>query len=260
MPNSRLYWNERADKYDAIPWVHDPNLLNWTVAMIAGNIGQRPITVLDIGCGTGALTYALAAEFFEASVCGADTSTVMIDGALARTAAAPLPHFMPVVDVVRHCSDTSWDLVTARSVLHHAPDWREELSAWLGLVARDGSIAIAEGVFPAPEARELFDYAMQLKEPGRHVFSAAEVAEHLLSLDLNVSTSERFTEDNSCRKWLAGGGIDARTHERILLAHLDEAERQTPAARAYRMRIVETPDGPDVLMRWRHAVIVGTRR
>ncbi len=261
MPESAAdYWNRRAAHYDALAWVHDRDLVAWTASAMV--LGATPRRILDVGCGTGVLTRALAwATRPNGRVLGVDISPAMVSRARAR-GQDPTVEFALVDDATdagrRRPDGAGWDLVAARMVLHHAPDPAAAVAQWLDLAGTGGALAIAEGVPPAglgaPSAA-LFREALEAKEPGRHVFDAATVAQWMLDAGARVvSTHERYTQGNSTRNWLSGQGAPAELVERLMDLHR-RAAADPAIAREYAM--VATAD--DVLMRWRHAVVVGRR-
>ena len=100
---------------------HGPEVLQLWMNVVSTYAGEQPInTILDLGCGTGRFSEALA-EHFDAEVVGIDPSTKMLDQArtkqrdrrvryeLGRAEAIPLP-------------DDSVDLIFMSMVFHHIED------------------------------------------------------------------------------------------------------------------------------------------
>jgi SAM-dependent methyltransferase len=258
----RTDWDARAATYDTLGWVHNPDLLDWTAGhvldAVLGAVGRTEVhRLLEVGCGTGALTARIADAGYR--VLAVDVSEAMLSKASARcwdhlgrvdfapvTPGGPLP-------------EGDFAAVVSRMVLHHAFATPEATVAeWVRAVPSGGAVVIAEGPPPSTDdrhdANHLYRAAMALKEPGRHVFHAHDVAEWLFrSGCAQVQVTERWSEGNSVRGWLSGGGIEASRAEAILALHREAS----PSARAL-YRIEETADG-DLTMRWRHVVAVGVR-
>ena len=80
------YWDNIADQYDSVyqgPWSIFENLEveSWLRKSLKS---QNPISVLDIGCGTG-LGFEICYDVCEvANYCGIDTSTKMLESARIR--------------------------------------------------------------------------------------------------------------------------------------------------------------------------------
>lgn len=257
-------WNARAATYDSLPWVHDEDLLGWTAKhvldAVRAAIGRSGYgRICEVGCGTGALTARLAAERgLEVVAC--DVSAEMLERCHQR-----LPD--EVRDAVRlervepkgPIPVGTYAAVVSRMMLHHAADApAREIVRWAQRLRPGGCVVVAEGPPPRTDDRhpacDLYRAAMALKEPGRHVFHAHDVAEWLLDAGCaEVRVVERWTHGNSVRTWLAGGGIEAGRAEAILALH---REAPPEAQKAY--RIEETEDG-DVRMSWRHCVVTGIR-
>lgn len=263
-------WDKRAATYDQLGWVHNEDLLDWTTKHVLDAV--RPAVgrtgcgrLLEVGCGTGALTERLAAER-GLNIHALDVSQEMIDRCHQRLSDAVRDNVFldraRVMDLpIRMTGSEDYAAVVSRMMLHHSPGSTRdapvvELGRWAARTRRGGAIVVIEGPPPTVDDRHdavhLYRAAMALKEPGRHVFHAYEVAEWLLQLGCSeVRTAERWTENNSVRGWLAGGGIDPSRAEAILALHREASDA---AKMVYQIR--ETPDG-DVTMRWRHCVVSG---
>lgn len=261
-------WDKRAATYDQLGWVHNEDLLDWTTKHVLDAV--RPAVgrtgcgrLLEVGCGTGALTERLAAER-GLDVHAIDVSQEMIDRCHQRLTDAVRDNVVldrARVEDLPISSGPQYAAIVSRMMLHHSPGQtrREpliQLGRWAMHARAGASIVVVEGPPPTTDepndAVHLYRAAMALKEPGRHVFHAYEVAEWLLQLGCSeVRTAERWTENNSVRGWLAGGGIDPSRAEAILALHREASDA---AKMVYHIR--ETPDG-DVLMKWRHCVVVG---
>lgn len=255
------YWDHRAKTYDGIGWVHNTDLLDWTLQRVAPHDVKR--LSLEIGCGTGAFTARLVGRtsFLDAI----DVSAEMVERARARV---ELSHFVKfdvgsdealVADGTLKPSDYS--LVASRMVLHHTTDPREAVARWLTLCAPGGTLAIAEGPPVVSDrtsrAWKLYQEALEWKEPGRHFFTAADIAQWALDAGaVEVSVHERYSDGNSLRNWLDGSRIDGELRELIVDLHDTMFREDASVARAYRAE--QTADG-DWLMRWRHCVVVARK-
>lgn len=268
---AEVNWDARAETYDQLAWVHRADVLGWAVDHVEAALrrssawpGLLSSPLLEVGVGTGAFTEALLRRRVvqTAGLVGVDVSPAMLERCAARLAGAKL--FATLRPAPEDLGDGflpwgGFSAVVSRMVLHHAPEHpAATIRDWVGLASPEGGVvAIAEGPPPVPDDRhpacDLYRAAMALKEPGRHVFHAHDVAEWLLAAGCReVAVHERWTEGNSVRNWLAGGGIEGWRAEAILALHRDA----DPVAReAYR---IEERDG-DCFMRWRHCVVVGWR-
>jgi len=266
------WWNERAEGYDRLKWVHDDDLLGWTMdAVLGGAVVVRdrlegPLAVVEVGCGTGALTSRLATVVdglaFE-RLLAYDVSPEMVIRCRARLRCEGLEDAVElrVADDVRTRGLGRADLLVSRMVLHHASDGLESaLRRWGSRVNRGGAVVVCEGPPPVADTRHpawrLYRQAMAIKEPGRLTFSASQVAETMLHCGYSeVMVCERFTEGNSLRGWLdnATAGLSPEARAEIEALHFHGYEDPF-VRRVYRME--RTEDG-DLLMRWRHCVVVG---
>ena len=87
---------------------------------------RRPLRVLDIGCGSGELSCALAEALPDATVLGIDVSRVNI--AAARVAAARLPQVRFEAVDYRNFSGRPFDVIVAWGVLHLIPGTSDRLA------------------------------------------------------------------------------------------------------------------------------------
>lgn len=122
-----------------------------------------PALVYDLGCGSGALTAALAERWPRARVVGIDNDPAMLDRAKehaserVRFCAGDLESFLPAVDA---------DVVVSNAAYHWIEDHPERLGEIAGRIPEDGWLAIqVPGNFDAPSHRVIRDL---LVEPEWH--------------------------------------------------------------------------------------------
>jgi trans-aconitate 2-methyltransferase len=105
-----------------------------------------PRYVLDLGCGPGHLTTALAKRWPEAEILGVDSSEEMIEAAraeLARSGDGAGSVRFEVADLRDFKPARSPDVIIANAVLHWIPDHRDALlPEWVGMLAPGGWLAI----------------------------------------------------------------------------------------------------------------------
>ena len=100
--------------------LHDlnPVRLQW----IAGQVPLNGKTVLDIGCGGGILSEALARE--NAKVTGIDLATQALEAARghARTSGLAIRYLTVSAEELAQAEPSHYDIVTCMELLEHVPD------------------------------------------------------------------------------------------------------------------------------------------
>lgn len=131
------------------PWRYEASLSRWLGGdgrgfreFSADALGVEPgDSVLDLGCGTGALARVLATRVGAAGhVAGVDTSKSLIAGAQRRAKRVGLPIDFRVASVDRlPFADASFGLIVSSLVLHHlAPDTLVRTVGEIARVLRPG--------------------------------------------------------------------------------------------------------------------------
>jgi len=199
---------------------------------------EDPGYVVDMGCGPGNLTVALAERWPLATVVGVDSSPDMIEAAQARlnpgsvgriaTNHAPGLSFMR--DDVRHWKPQALpDLIVSNAVLQWVPEHRELLVDWAGWLADGGWLAVqVPGNFDQPShaiMREMVEsprWRPLVRDAGLNRQSAdpADYAELLAQASCEVDAWETtylhiLRGENPVLEWYKGTGL------RPVLAVLD---------------------------------------
>jgi len=250
-------WQRRAVAYDDLQWVHDGDLLTWCVRQLGGHSPCPGARVVEVGCGTGALTERLGlglADGTWSEVVAVDWSSEMVTRAARRAG----PGVAVVCSDYRHLDTWVWgfDVLVARMVLHHSEEpVADTLRAWARLLRPGGVLAVFEGVPPTDDpdhdAYRLFSDAMAVKEPGRHVLTVPDLLDAMReAVGDDVSACVTHTTGNSLANWIGNNVLPADVRDRLWDLHADAS----PEAReAYGYEVVPG----DVLMRWRHAAVFG---
>jgi trans-aconitate 2-methyltransferase len=107
---------------------------------LVGRVGaERPGRVVDLGCGTGALTATLAERWPEARVEGLDSSAEMIAEAAGRAIAGRLD--FALCDLRDWLPDGPVDVVVSNAVLQWVPGHAALLPGWVERLAPGGWLA-----------------------------------------------------------------------------------------------------------------------
>lgn len=161
---------------------HGPEVLRLWMNVISSHVGEQRInTILDLGCGTGRFSEALAAHF-DAEVVGIDPSRKMLEQArkklrdsrvryaVGRGEAMPLP-------------DNSVDLIFISMVFHHFEDQPLVARECRRVLRDDGVVFLRAGAreripsYPCveffPASRALMEECLPTRAVMREVFESA---------------------------------------------------------------------------------------
>jgi trans-aconitate 2-methyltransferase len=117
--------------------------------LVARIAADGPGTVVDLGCGEGRLTAALARRWHGARVTGIDSSPEML--AAAAASATPDRVVFEPGDVREWAPADPVDVVVSNAVLHWVPGHESLLSRWAGWLRPGGWLAVqVPGNFRAP--------------------------------------------------------------------------------------------------------------
>jgi ubiquinone/menaquinone biosynthesis C-methylase UbiE len=170
---------------------HGPEFLELWMNVVSSHVkDQRLTTILDLGCGTGRFSEALAIHF-DAEVIGMDPSARMLEQARSkqrdrrvryesgRGESVPLP-------------DTSVDLIFMSMVFHHLDDASLMARECRRVLREDGTVFLRTGTYERissypyvdyfPESRPLLEQRLPTNSFVREVFEAAGLRMLMLEL------------------------------------------------------------------------------
>ncbi len=128
--------------------------------------------VLDLGCGSGYLTFPIAKENPEATILGLDivTKTLESNTAKAETDGLSNLEFRTYDGNIFPFEDATFDLIVTRYALHHFPNIKQSMNEVARVLKPTGRLFISD---PRPNdcdiSRFVDDY-MQLKKDGHIKF------------------------------------------------------------------------------------------
>jgi 2-polyprenyl-3-methyl-5-hydroxy-6-metoxy-1,4-benzoquinol methylase len=136
------------DKYDSERWDRTRQMeVSRIFSIIRPIVGNRPISVLDVGCGCGYHDSALAEQSGVTRVVGIDYSAASIQQANTHYPHAKVERL--VVDVFSSVAVSdlltthgSFDLVTSFQVIEHVPNPTELLAACARCARSSGYVAV----------------------------------------------------------------------------------------------------------------------
>jgi SAM-dependent methyltransferase len=104
---------------------------------------DRPLRILDVGCGTGTLAFHLASALPQASVTGVDVSPANIRAATARQPGEPFGSRVcfAQADYLRYATAPA-DVIVTDTVLHFIPGPREVVWKKLSGDLRSGGVLV----------------------------------------------------------------------------------------------------------------------
>jgi ubiquinone/menaquinone biosynthesis C-methylase UbiE len=142
-----------AAQYNRYPYPMDPNqiradaFVDWLLAQVEREGGQRPLRVLDAGCGTGNGIVPVAEMAPQAQCVGVDVSEQALRLARITAQKAGLTNLtFAAGDLMQSHTlprvEGGYDIIYCSGVLHHLADPSQGLSNLLDLLAPDGVMVV----------------------------------------------------------------------------------------------------------------------
>ena len=158
----------------------------WDLAGLLGDVppGSR---LVDLGCGTGELTAALAARLRVAEALGIDFAAAMLAEAGAHTSATVR---FERGELASFDDTGAWDVVFSNAALQWVPDHVGVLGRWTAALRPDGVLAVQ---VPANSDHPSHTVAAEMaeREPFRSAFAAGPPPDPVAG---HVLTPERYCE------------------------------------------------------------------
>ncbi|KAK1812063.1 hypothetical protein LTR12_013566 [Friedmanniomyces endolithicus] len=200
--NGNARFKDEALSWDSRPFVHEASQAAAAaiLARLNENNAKHPsddksqtkhLQVLEIGCGTGILSFLLAPHVARiVAVDAAEGMIVVLSQKLHKTPDAP-KNILPVAVLLEDPEDAAlppahtdqpggprqkFDLVTSHLVLHHIPDLRAVLQTMLGCLVPGGRVMLTDFEDFGPEAQRFHPVA-RMAGVERHGIQAREMAE-----------------------------------------------------------------------------------
>lgn len=237
-------WNTRSKVYNKLEWVRKREYLNKFIDVCGLHSDYN---VLDIGCGTGAITTEIAPAV--RSIIGIDSSPSMLE--IAQNGQPNLTYKVGDMHNLEFPNDC-FDLITARMSLHHADNPLVALKEAYRVLKTDSSIVISEGVPPDYLTLSRYKDIFELKEK-RHVFLECDLINllHFAGFS-NIVLYHIVMREMSINNWLDNSGLPNEICQKIIELHLSGDDH---FKKMYKIRRTSN----DVLMDWKFAIVKGEK-
>ncbi|KAK5079756.1 hypothetical protein LTR70_008811 [Exophiala xenobiotica] len=170
-PGGNERFNQEAAAWDSNPFVHQMSeeaskALQKHVPGLQSEGDAKKLDVLEIGCGTGLLSFMIAPKVHE--VVAVDAAQGMIDVLKTKIEKSDIKNIVPVAVLLEDPEDPAlppadgdvpngprrkYDLITSHLVLHHIPDIKPVLKTMLGCLKPGGELGLTDFEDFGPEAK-----------------------------------------------------------------------------------------------------------
>jgi ubiquinone/menaquinone biosynthesis C-methylase UbiE len=168
-------WSESYDRC-ILQWLLFGPSHRAIIKRIQGQAGERPVKILDVGCGTGLFASRIKAALPHSSIWGVD----LVAGMLAKGAARwehHASHILPVQgDSERLPFGTgSFDVVTCANSFHHYPHQDRAVAEMHRVLRPGGRLMLIDGYRDAPWGWFIYDFCVASIEGDVHHASSQRV-------------------------------------------------------------------------------------
>lgn len=146
LQQSRQFWDSQADTFDDEPdhGLRTPMIRQAWSDLLQQWLPANPVSILDIGCGTGSLSVLMAA--MNHSVVGIDLSQAMITLAQAKAKAAGHSITFKIMDAYNpQLAEKQFEVIVCRHLLWAMPSTQTALQRWARLLVPGGRMLLVEG-------------------------------------------------------------------------------------------------------------------
>ncbi len=146
LTETQLYWDKEAANFDAEPdhGLRDPLIRAAWATLLKKWLPPAPVSILDIGCGTGSLSVLMAEQKHQ--VMAIDLSAAMLAHAKAKAEAADVAiEFKQMDAYAPQLAGQVFDVIVCRHLLWAMPDTAVALQRWSNLLELGGRMLLIEG-------------------------------------------------------------------------------------------------------------------
>ena len=146
LQQSRQFWDSQADTFDDEPdhGLRTPIVYQAWSDLLQQWLPAKPVSILDIGCGTGSLSVLMAAMNHQ--VMGIDLSEAMIAQAQAKAKTAGHAISFKVMDAFNpQLAEKQFEVIVCRHLLWAMPSIPTALQRWAQLLVPGGRMLLVEG-------------------------------------------------------------------------------------------------------------------
>ncbi len=172
-------WSESYDRC-VLQWLLFGPSHRALIRRIDDVAGDRPISILDVGCGTGVFAARVREALPGARVFGVDLVPEML-GQGARRWEALAEHVHPVQGDSERLpfADDSFDFVTCANSFHHYPDQQAAVCEMRRVLKPGGRLLLIDGYRDGPWGWFIYDVCVTYREGKVHHASARRFRELL---------------------------------------------------------------------------------
>jgi ubiquinone/menaquinone biosynthesis C-methylase UbiE len=165
-------WSESYDRC-ILQWLLFGPSHRAIIRKIRDRFGDRPLKVLDVGCGTGVFGSRIRAALPKATVWGVDLVSGMLAGGAERWK-AHAGRLLPVQGDSERLpfADGSFDVVTCANSFHHYPHQDRAVGEMHRVLRPGGRLILVDGYRDAPWGWFIYDVCVATVEGAVHHASA----------------------------------------------------------------------------------------
>jgi ubiquinone/menaquinone biosynthesis C-methylase UbiE len=170
-------WSESYDRC-VLQWLLFGPAHRTLIRRIRAVAGDRPIRVLDVGCGTGLFATRLKAALPHARICGVDLTAEMLTQGLPRWR-YHAGDVLPVQGDSERLpfASGSFDIVTCANSFHHYPHQDHAIIEMQRVLRPGGRLMIIDGYRDAPWGWFIYDVCVAFREGDVHHASSRRFRE-----------------------------------------------------------------------------------
>lgn len=216
-------FDDRANTYDMLTWVHDRSLLQTMVDLISEDVLARARTILDVATGTGVVARTLVRK--NVNVIGLDLSELMLKQAVRSQSPARVCFIRALGEKLPIKYDAI-DIIVCRNGLHQMLEPSSAMNEFARVLSLSGLICVIESVAPPEPVKSYWRKLILLKDRGRHpdfTFTARELESWIEECGFDIMKTRSHDVIFDVDEWISMGGVTgARAREvRMLFEQAD---------------------------------------